>query len=818
MAEAKIRITADTRQAEAALGNIDRALSGLQRTSGLVSTALGGLVAAFSAGALIKFSDEVTSVRNRLNQLADTQEGVNAQFNALVGIALSARTPLSQTADLYFRIAKNADALGISQREAATITQSVSKAITAAGISAQESSGALLQLGQALQSGRFQGDELRSILENLPPVANALAKSLGVPIGALKELGSQGRITAQDFVKAMREAKDSIDQDFARTIPTISQSFEQLRTSFALAFDRFEQGTQTSQSLSRAIQIAAGAVLLFADNIDKLLPYIQMTIKALLILGSAMVIGKVVTGIVAMTAAVRVAVMTLGGWVGLLIKAGAAVAAFLGVNALSNELSDTGDAASFASKALEALNKAQQDHIDKLSNTAGAGAAAYDAKLIENQRKALEDRNKALKDAQTDLQQNLVLAGLEGVELEKQSQLYSINKSLIKEIKNERGETVAYTEGLTDAERRNLAITMDQISARRLQTSLARDLNTAVAESLRINIQDLNLREQQAAVDARRLDLGRALTDQEEAQVRAIVRQNQANREALAIDEARRKLTGASTRIESIQRGVGVVGRVNPNEQLAQEYKLDLDSQRALLDAKLINEQQYQENVYKLREEYNNRANELYIQQVANEKAMKQTQIQAEQQRLGKTAEQARTYAEFEMKTTAEKTQFAMEQGAQIFSALGAQNKKAFEAAKAFNIANAVMNTYMAVTKALASYPFPFSLIAAGGALAFGLAQVAQIRSQQYSGRQLGGPVMGGQSYLVGENGPELFTPNTTGGITRNNDLQAGGTTNINFTIVANDAQGFDDLLLQRRGMITQMIADAQLERGMRAL
>jgi hypothetical protein len=76
---------------------------------------------------------------------------------------------------------------------------------------------------------------------------------------------------------------------------------------------------------------------------------------------------------------------------------------------------------------------------------------------------------------------------------------------------------------------------------------------------------------------------------------------------------------------------------------------------------------------------------------------------------------------------------------------------------------------------------------------------------------------MAGESYMVGENGPELFTPNNTGSITRNNELGGGGTTNVNFTIVANDAQGFDDLLLQRRGMITQMISDAQLERGMRA-
>ena len=176
------------------------------------------------------------------------------------------------------------------------------------------------------------------------------------------------------------------------------------------------------------------------------------------------------------------------------------------------------------------------------------------------------------------------------------------------------------------------------------------------------------------------------------------------------------------------------------------------------------------------------------------------------------------TRIEFEKKSDLEKAQFAIDQGAQMYTALGAQNKKAFEAAKAFNIANAIINTYAAATKALATYPPPFSFIAAAAAVGMGLAQVAQIRAQSYSGKALGGPVMGGQPYLVGESGPEIFTPNTTGNITRNSDIGGGGPTNVNFTIVANDAQGFDDLLLQRRGMITQMISDAMLERGSRSM
>jgi hypothetical protein len=170
----------------------------------------------------------------------------------------------------------------------------------------------------------------------------------------------------------------------------------------------------------------------------------------------------------------------------------------------------------------------------------------------------------------------------------------------------------------------------------------------------------------------------------------------------------------------------------------------------------------------------------------------------------------------FEKKSAIEQTSFALDQAGQMFSALGAQNKSAFEAAKAFNIANAIMNTYMAATKALATYPWPFGMIAMGAAVAMGLAQVAQIRSQQYSGRALGGPVMGGTPYLVGENGPELFTPATTGSITRNDQLGGAGTTNVTFNITATDTNGFDKLLVARRGLITEIIRDAQLDKGRR--
>lgn len=192
---------------------------------------------------------------------------------------------------------------------------------------------------------------------------------------------------------------------------------------------------------------------------------------------------------------------------------------------------------------------------------------------------------------------------------------------------------------------------------------------------------------------------------------------------------------------------------------------------------------------------------------------------QATLQRIGQQERQKKIVQErieFEKKSELEKAQFAIEAGSQMFSALGAQNKKAFEIAKAFNIANAIMNTYMGATKALAMYPPPFNFIAAAAVVANGLAQVAQIRSQQYSGREKGGPIAAGMPYLVGENGPEIIRAPSGGGTVIPNDQIGGGAINVNFTINAVDAEGVDELLYNRREVIKGIISDAMLEKGQR--
>ena len=393
-----------------------------------LKTALAGLGAAFTVKELIQFSDGITNLRNKLASIQPDLNIVEKQFQALASIAIQARSPLEATADLFFRIQRSAKALGISQREAAQITESVAKALTASGQSAAEASGPLLQLGQALQSGTFQGDELRSILEGLPQVAQALADQLGVPVGALKKLGSEGQISADVFVQAMRRAKDSIDEAFGRTQTTISQALENLKTTSKLAFDEFEKNTKTGQSLGKMIEYITVAVYNSIKSIDEFIQEwgsfivelgkiaIAVTVFRLIavsvgfITGAFRFLGKSISDFIGLFGKARdsvgataermvrlgksstvvgaifdIVTAAVGKLVGSLLALWGAVEAFLGLDKLTKKFKELGDSNSEASKSIEDFKDKQKDTVNQLDDTATASEnAAQKAKELAN--------------------------------------------------------------------------------------------------------------------------------------------------------------------------------------------------------------------------------------------------------------------------------------------------------------------------------------------------------------------------------------------------------------------------------------------------
>ena len=163
---------------------------------------------------------------------------------------------------------------------------------------------------------------------------------------------------------------------------------------------------------------------------------------------------------------------------------------------------------------------------------------------------------------------------------------------------------------------------------------------------------------------------------------------------------------------------------------------------------------------------------------------------------------------------------FTKDGAMEVFKIAAGQNKKIFEAYKAYQIANGIISTTSAVLNVLGNpaIPFPLNVAAAGVIGAMGAAQVAMIASQQYTGRQFGGPVTKGKSYMVGEGGkPEMFVPSGSGTIIPNKGLNSGGTVNVNFEINAVDAAGVDQIILQRKALITSIVREATENQGNRS-
>ncbi len=198
------------------------------------------------------------------------------------------------------------------------------------------------------------------------------------------------------------------------------------------------------------------------------------------------------------------------------------------------------------------------------------------------------------------------------------------------------------------------------------------------------------------------------------------------------------------------------------------------------------------------------------------EATTKQAEAEEEKKKVFKDNIEAFKKGKFEEIDMEKLTNKQMGQMGREALAEGAKHsKKMFKLNQALMIGEAIMSTATGVANAL-KLPFPVNIVMAGLVGAMGMAQVATIRAQQPPA-QFGGSRLPNSPFLVGERGPELFTPNTAGSVTPNHQL-ASGSTNISFNITTVDADGFEDMLQEQRGTIISMINSALNEQGRPAI
>ena len=215
-------------------------------------------------------SDEMQSLDGRLRIVTKSeQQRINLE-RELYQTAQNARQDLGATGDLYFKISKSAKELGVNEKQALEMTETVTKALTVGGATTQQTTATILQLGQALSSGRLQGDELRSLDENAFDLMQAVAEYFGTTIGNLKQMGSQGELTSDKVAKAILYAKKKIDSQFDKMPITIGQAFQMMENSFKMGVAEFERSTGLFSTIAHGIVNAVKGIETGLSTLSKI--------------------------------------------------------------------------------------------------------------------------------------------------------------------------------------------------------------------------------------------------------------------------------------------------------------------------------------------------------------------------------------------------------------------------------------------------------------------------------------------------------------------------------------------------------------------
>jgi tape measure domain-containing protein len=364
-----LSISADTRQIQRALkrleGDVSNSTRNVERQfdklggrinasfsrigAGLrreLMASVGGLGAILSAREIAQYADAWTEAGNKIRAAAEIAGVSTRSLNMLKDSANAARADLESYADLYAKLIRSASGVAKSEEEIALATDLVSKAFKAGGASVQEQTAGIMQLAQALGSGVLQGDELRSIRENAPILAKAIADEFKTTIAGLKQLGADGKLVSDRVFRAIINAQKPIEASFAKTNATIKDAVTRINNEFTAYIGNADASAGASQKLVEALQFLANH---FQEVGDVVVQFATLLIGALTgraLAGMVAGLGNAVLALGSFLTALRAGTIAAGSFTAALgpigLLAGAAAAAiYLLYDAQSSSESST---------------------------------------------------------------------------------------------------------------------------------------------------------------------------------------------------------------------------------------------------------------------------------------------------------------------------------------------------------------------------------------------------------------------------------------------------------------------------------------------
>nr|MCU0963532.1 tape measure protein [Burkholderiaceae bacterium] len=255
------QVDASVRRVGSSAGQSTTGTDNLAQSFGRLRQQAVGLVGAIGAGVLarefIAQADAMTLLDARLRNAVGTGKAFTQAQRDIFEIAQANNVGLRETAQLYTRLAAPVQRLGGTVREVSGITDAFALALRVGGASAQEAASATLQFAQAMGSGRLQGDEFRSMAEASPRFLQALADGMGQPIEKLKEMGAEGKLTADVVGNALLKALAQLREEAEGLPDTVGGALTRLQNEALLAVVAFNEMTGAAGLVAETVGMGA---------------------------------------------------------------------------------------------------------------------------------------------------------------------------------------------------------------------------------------------------------------------------------------------------------------------------------------------------------------------------------------------------------------------------------------------------------------------------------------------------------------------------------------------------------------------------------
>jgi tape measure domain-containing protein len=247
------QIRINTEKTNRETNKFNKSLKETGSVASLAKKALASLATAFSIRETLRAADAYNTLQVRIKTATRETGDYVKVSKQLFQIAQRTGTELQTNVEVFQRVALGAKDLGRTNQDVLKLVDAVQKLGVIGGSSNAALSAGLLQLGQGLSAGILRAEEFNSIVENIPEVANAIAKGLNTSTGQLRQMVLDGKVLSQDVFKALLGQTDDIDKKFSEIPLNLARAITIAKNAFGQFVARIDKALGLTTGLAQAI-------------------------------------------------------------------------------------------------------------------------------------------------------------------------------------------------------------------------------------------------------------------------------------------------------------------------------------------------------------------------------------------------------------------------------------------------------------------------------------------------------------------------------------------------------------------------------------